>query len=559
MQEINWLKNTYTPPQSAPLFGNYDAATLQLINKQQFQFQDAYDRLQSLDIEVTSVLDATDPRSLLAKLQNLLPTDRISLEGVVVYEPSAEAIRNSRTTVDSLELAEQKYRDQRGEIAFDVGNAVFASAWTTAQLVYDSAGRLIENLPASRVESSLAPTQTTPSPSPWTKPVDVATNAPRIYNPGLSSSVERRPYNNPMLAQSTLADEQKWNDYYVLNDKSMIVTTNTEVEQTEIALGKKRPRDAPNVTANSLKTIEDATKNVEHEPVVKKMKTQPPAPTPKPLLAPNILTMAERKADLDRFTQSLLSSDVTCDELRPLAQKLQTWFNNDPVAIKAYLTQQVLQYTWNPVTQYNIGEIFKQCLDREKALIAQRAEADSKPPPGIQPTFAPDPPPAPSAPTPTPDAAPKLYIQEKQLQIVGPTPEMQPAQPVFAANEQLFEYSCVDKIEFTAPLNDTITMPAETPQEAAKIQNEPATQERVPERVNNQTTGIDLTLANTNIINQAGEGVATATVANEPLQQKPPVSQQRVPKNEKERKNTLPIAASVILTSVGATYLLSLM
>jgi hypothetical protein len=209
-----------------------------------------------------------------------------------------------------------------------------------------------------------------------------------------------------------------------------------------------------------------------------------------------------------------------------------------------------LYSSWWP-TQYKIGEAFKQCVAREKALAEQREEADNKPPPGIQPTFAPNPPPAPTAPTPTPQAAPKIYMQERQLLIAGPTPEMN-VEPVFAANETLFEYSCVDSIEFTAPLNDTITMPAETPQEASKIQNKPATQERVPERVNDQTTGIDQTLANTNIINQAGEGVATETVANEQLKQKPPVTQQRVPKNEKKRDNTLPIAVVGVAAAVGA-------
>ena len=85
--------------------------------------------------------------------------------------------------------------------------------------------------------------------------------------------------------------------FYILNDKSMTVPIRTEVEQTELALGKKRQRDMPNVSVDSIKSVNDATRDVERRPVVKRMKTRAPAPVPILPSAPAILSNAELQPD----------------------------------------------------------------------------------------------------------------------------------------------------------------------------------------------------------------------------------------------------------------------
>jgi hypothetical protein len=544
--DIAWLKTQYVQPSRLTLIA-LSAQELAQYNTQQSIFQDVYSRLRVAGIEVTSMLSEIDKRNLVDKLQNLRSTDAITLfngdERVVLYAPTRAAIAQGEkarvSTVENLANAEKVYMDRRGDIAFDV----LSTAWTTAQVVYNNAGRLVQKYRPQ-------PTETPPPRIIIDKPADVISNPPRLYNPGLPSSIVRRPYSNPLLAQSTLADEAKWNAYYVQNEKSIISTTNTEVQQTNTALGQKRQRDVTNVTVQSLKTVEDATRNVERQPVVKKMKTQPVST---PISSALVMSETQRKQQLDEFTQSLLRPDVTCDELRPLAVKLQNWFNNNESAITAYITQQVVLHTWNPMTQYTIKQVFKECIEREKALMAQQQqEAKRKPTSQTQPTFAADPPSAPQAVLPTADAAPKQYFKEHRMQVSGAMSEFQ-SSGVMAADDFMGEYTCANRIEFTAPLNDTMTKSAQTPEEAAKIQNQPAKMEHVAERANNAPTGIDQTDAKTNILNQADEGVATTQTTNDTLKKKPPVNQQRVPNNAKKPNKNLPLVVAGMAAAVGVT------
>ena len=143
MDEINWLKTVWNPSRGNRMLDDADI------------FSAYVQKLMAQNIQITSVLPGyTDTRNLMEKLDDLQTTDRISLNSVVVYEPS---ITSTLETIQSLKRAENAYREQRGEIAFDLASAGLASVWNTAQVVYDSAGRLIQDLPTSRLERSLAP------------------------------------------------------------------------------------------------------------------------------------------------------------------------------------------------------------------------------------------------------------------------------------------------------------------------------------------------------------------------------------------------------------------
>ena len=134
-------------------------------------------------------------------------------------------------------------------------------------------------------------------------------------------------------------------------------------------------------------------------------------------------------------------------------------------------------------------------------------------------------------------------------------PEMRPEPtPPPVVNDELKRFgNVVNRVEFTAPLNQTRTTPAETPQESSKIQNEqPAQQERVPVRATkNNASGIDLTLANRNLLNDTDKQVSTP-VLTESFKQKPKVLQQRVPKIKPNRDRTVSIAVvSVAAAAIG--------
>jgi hypothetical protein len=89
-------------------------------------------------------------------------------------------------------------------------------------------------------------------PTRMTSTATVVMNPPHQYNAGLANANPPRPYNNPPLAQSTLAEEGKWNTYYIDNNKTHIVAMHTEVEASHAAIGIKRQRDEPNISVDPI-------------------------------------------------------------------------------------------------------------------------------------------------------------------------------------------------------------------------------------------------------------------------------------------------------------------
>jgi hypothetical protein len=377
-------------------------------------------------------------------------------------------------------------------------------------------------------------------------------NAPSQYNAGLADTYLLKSYNNPLLAQSTLADEQKWNDYYIKNDKTPINVVNTEAEQTELAFGGKRARDIENVEVdNPLKTIENASKDIESVQKSKRLRITyaPPSPSPQIPKGPQSQTHEELKQRLDEYAQYVLRLDSTCEDMSPFADQVRRFFKNDETEIIAYITKQLqIRFPYDLYGRYSMSVIIKQCIAAENALKLEQEEDLKRPPPEIQPTFAPDPPPPPTTSQPTAIDGPKQQFIETPLRI-APTPETE-GNVLLSVDEKFVTYGGITRIEYTAPLNDSFTQNASNALEASKIQNIPSEVERTPSFAVNTTGGVDVNPARpNNLINEAGEGVATET-ANDSLKQKKIPSQQRVPRVEESSK-VLPITVAVLGASAA--------
>ena len=558
---IKWLKNNYQAPK-APLYGTLSDTDLAFFNQQQRLVQDYTDYFKANNVEINSILPEPDTRTFNQKVKSLQPTDRITIPSdtgptTVLYEPSSQDFRNAYWSTYGIDQATNAYSKLPPAKTY---TDFIAKSLAQGR---DLAGYAWANTPeqTQRSKTTGMSAIVAPTPAPLSQPATIIQNPPRQYNAGLANSSPAKPTNNPFLPQSTLADEDKWNRFYTMNEKTPIVTTNTEPQQFATNLGKKRQRDPENVVAAPLQTPEDATKNVESETQTKKMRTQPPPPPPPPpRLAPRPQpTPEQERLALDQYTQAMLRLDASCEDLRPLAVRLRKYFNNDEKQIEAYLTQQVLKkfpitLSWTQKSSVMGGKILS-CIQEEKALQEQqqkqRQQAQQK-----QTTFAPEPAKAPESVQPTAQAGDKQIFADVRPQV---TPVSQSAPDILLAEDEvLVNYNTTTTVQWTAPIDDTRTQNAETAQEASKIQNAASEQQRVPEKAVRTTGGVDVNIARpNNLVNEPQPGVETTT-ANESLRRPDPVAQQqRTPDHEDEQKwRKINTTVGVFLMGSAAFYAL---
>jgi hypothetical protein len=148
------------------------------------------------------------------------------------------------------------------------------------------------------------------------------------------------------------------------------------------------------------------------------------------------------------------------------------------------------------------------------------------------------------------------YKQSFSQDILRVTPIAQ-SEPdvVFAQNEVIQNFTNVTNIEFTAPINDTRTQNAETAQETSKIQNDAATQQRVPENAVNTTGGNETNIARpNNLVNEPQPEVSTTTTEESLKKKKTAAKQQRTLRPEQDNWNAINTTVGVGLIG-AATYM----
>jgi hypothetical protein len=203
-------------------------------------------------------------------------------------------------------------------------------------------------------------------------------------------------------------------------------------------------------------------------------------------------------------------------------------------------------------SQVKMGNKIIACVEEAKALKQQQQQQPVMQKPQTT-SFAPEPK-APDDVQPTPQAGNKQSFAVSTYVI---TPTAQSVPDVLLAEDEVIQmFSNITNVEFTAPINDTRTQNAETPQESAKIQNDASEQQRVPDRAARTTGGIDVNIARpNNLVNEPQPGVETTT-ANESLKQKQLPKQQRTIRPEKDNKPM--IAAAVVgVAALGAAVYIS--
>jgi hypothetical protein len=127
MESINWIKNKYLKPVK-PWWRGYSESELAQINHQHTIFQEHYDALSKLNVNVASILPGPDNRGshVLSKLEDLRETDRITIspdpEGptVVLFEPGPLLPSRVSTVASNLAIANTLNVDRTGRVTFFV-------------------------------------------------------------------------------------------------------------------------------------------------------------------------------------------------------------------------------------------------------------------------------------------------------------------------------------------------------------------------------------------------------------------------------------------------------
>ena len=139
--------------------------------------------------------------------------------------------------------------------------------------------------------------------------------------------------------------------------------------------------------------------------------------------------------------------------------------------------------------------------------------------------------------------------------VVTPTAQSVP-DVVLAGDELIQTFTNTSSVEFTAPINDTRTTNAETPQETSKIQNAAADQQRVPDRAVNTTGGIDVNIARPN--NMMPESTPfpeeNLTTLIENMDKNQRVAKQQLVMEEQTIKNKQIAVAIGAVTAIGIAY-----
>jgi hypothetical protein len=234
--------------------------------------------------------------------------------------------------------------------------------------------------------------------------------------------------------------------------------------------------------------------------------------------------------------------------------KVKRYFKGDDVAIEAYITAQVKNkfplslFDWS---QVKMGNIILSCIEEQKALQQQQQQP-------IQPqqqttSFAPEPPPAPDNVQPTAQAGQKQSFSSDVLQVTPVAQSVPDA--MLAQNEVIQTFSSTSSVEFTAPINDMRTTNAETPQEATKIQNDAAEQQRVPERAARTTGGVNTNVAN-NVPKSTPFPEENLTVLIENMDKRQRIAKQQLVMEEQTIKNKQLAVAIAGVTTIGILYTL---